>query len=204
MKNKGVMGIGTLIIFIAVILVAALAAGVLVSTASSLQQRGLATGTQAEEGVSTGAEVISVMASDGSSNHDIERLELIMRVQPGSESMNFNNTVILLDTSSTSQNLIFNGTVANDREQDTGITTGDYRVFYIKQGPDYESGYMSRGDVVKAKFRCNDCDSQTTDDGGIGENKRIRIKLVPRIGVTSIVEFTTPDVINDQRVSLWP
>ena len=62
-KNKGEMGVGTLIIFIAVILVAAVAAAVLISTAGSLQQRALVTGGQAEQGVSTGAEAVSVMAT---------------------------------------------------------------------------------------------------------------------------------------------
>ncbi|MBU0763085.1 MAG: hypothetical protein KKD39_08675, partial [Candidatus Altiarchaeota archaeon] len=167
-------------------------------------QRGLATGSQAEEGVSTGAEVVSVMASDGNSGHDLERFEVVMRIQAGSESMNFNNTVILLDTATTSQNLIYNGTLTSDREQDTGVTTGDYRVYYIKAGPDYEAGYLARGDVVKAKFRCLDCSSATADTGGIGENQRIRLKIVPRVGQAAIVEFTTPDVITDQRVTLWP
>ncbi len=198
------MGIGTLIIFIAVILVAAVAAAVLISTSGSLQQRGLATGTQAEEAVSTGAEVISVMAADGSSGHDLERFEVVMRVQSGSEPMNLNNTVMLVDTSTTSQNLVYNGTLTTDTEGDTSVSTADYRVFYVKQGPDYEAGYLSRGDVIKAKFRCQTCSSSTGDDGGIGENKRIRIKLVPRIGQASIVEFTTPDVITDQRITLWP
>lgn len=200
MRSKGMMGIGTLIIFIAVILVAAVAAAVLISTSGSLQQRGLSTGQQAEEGVSTGAEAISVMATDGSSGHDIEDFELLLRIQAGSEPMNLNNTVILLDTSTSSQSLTYNGTMSSDTG--TAGTTTDYRVYYVKTGPDYEAGYLSRGDVIKAKFSCNDC--TTGDTGGVGENKKVRIKVIPRVGQATIIEFTTPDVITENRVTLWP
>ncbi|MFC2163257.1 hypothetical protein ACFLRF_06205, partial [Candidatus Altiarchaeota archaeon] len=166
-----------------------------------LQQKSLATGTQAEEGVATGAEGVSVMATDGNSGHDVEHFEMLLRLQAGSEPMNLNNTVVLFDTSTTSQSLDYNET-AGDSTDNAG-TTQDYAVEWVKKGPDYEVGYLSRGDVVKVKFNCFDCAS-SGDTGGIGENKKIRIKIVPRVGTPTIIEFTTPDVLTEQRVTLWP
>ena len=198
--NRGMMGIGTLIIFIAVILVAAVAAAVLISTSGSLQQRSLTTGSQAEEGVSTGAEAVSVMATDGSTGHDLEDFEVLLRLQAGSEPLNLNNTVVLVDTATTSQSLDYGGNVSDSV---TASTTTGYVVTYIKEGPDFETNYLSRGDVIKLKFKCNDC-TGSSDGGGIGENKKVRIKIIPRVGTTSIIEFTTPDVITDQRITLWP
>jgi len=194
MKNKGMMGIGTLIIFIAVILVAAVAAAVLVSTSSSLQQKALQTGGQAEEAVATGAEAVSVMATDASSTHAVDYFEVLLRLQAGSESMNLNNTVILVDTSDISQSLSYNSTLDTNDAWNAG-DTARYLVHYVKEGPDYEANYLSRGDVIKVKFKT---------DGSIGENKRVRIKIVPRVGTASVIEFTTPDVMTDKRVSLWP
>jgi archaeal flagellin FlaB len=201
MKNKGMMGIGTLIIFIAVILVAAVAAAVLVSTSGSLQQRGLATGSQAEEGVSTGAEIISVMATDASLNNDVEEFEVMMRLQAGSSALNLENTVILMDTSTTSQNLEYDGVISTDAE--SADDTSTYKVYYVQIGPDKEDGYLSRGDIVKVKFWCFDC-TGSGDVGGIGENQKVRIRVVPRVGQSAIVEFTTPDVMIQKRISLWP
>ena len=201
MGNRGMMGIGTLIIFIAVILVAAVAAAVLISTSSSLQQRALMTGSQAEDGVSTGAEMVSVMAQDGSLGHDVESFEVMMRLNPGSEAMNLNTTVLLFDTSDNSLSMSFNSTIDSD-DTFTAADTKYYLVTYVKVGSDYEPGYLNRGDIIKVKFKCYDCTGG--DTGGIGENKRVRIKMIPRVGLTSLVEITTPDVITEQRVSLWP
>ncbi len=187
--NKGMMGIGTLIIFIAVILVAAVAAAVLISTAGSLQQRGISTGSQAEEGVSTGAEAVAVMGTDASSSHTIDYFEVLLRMQAGSDPMNLNNTVILVDTATTSQSLDYGGTgIAS-----SGTTL--YIVNYVKSGPEQEDNYLSRGDVLKLFF-------QST--GSVEENKKVRIKVIPRIGQPTLIEFTTPDVMTEMRVNLWP
>jgi flagellin FlaB len=188
-KNRGEMGVGTLIIFIAVILVAAVAAAVLISVSGSLQQRSLATGQQAEEGVSTGAEAVSLMAINGSSDHKIEAFELLLRLQAGSDPMNLNSTVIVVDTADTSQNIDYAGVAGG------AYASTKYGVEYVKSGPDYKSGYLSRGDIIKVRFN-------TTS--GVGENKKVRLRVIPRVGQASVVEFSTPDVMKDYRVNVWP
>jgi archaeal flagellin FlaB len=185
-KNKGMMGIGTLIIFIAVILVAAVAAAVLITTAGNLQQKALVTGGQAEQGVATGAEAISVMGTNGT-DHNIEILEMLIRLQSGSESMKLNYTALVLDTADTSQNLEYS--------QSMSSTTAAYGVEYVKHGENFQDGYLSRGDVVKIYANLT---------SSIGENQKVRMRVIPRSGSPTIVEFTTPDVMTDQRVTLWP
>ncbi len=59
-KEKGEFGIGTLIILIAMIIVAAVAATVLIQTAYQLQQQAVKTGEIAQQDVSTGFKVITV------------------------------------------------------------------------------------------------------------------------------------------------
>ena len=97
----------------------------------------------------------------------------------------------MLDTAVDSWNLDYSG----DETYDIADTTGTYGVVYVKSGPDYEDGYLSRGDVVRVQFNVS---------SAVQENQKVRLKIIPRTGTTTIIEFTTPDVMTDNRISLWP
>ena len=76
-NKKGAQGIGTLIIFITLILVAAVAIGVLIQTASSLQSKSLDVGRQSLEKVTTDIIIIQVYAkgtNDGYITNDKDNL----------------------------------------------------------------------------------------------------------------------------------
>ena len=80
-------GIGTLIIFIALILVAAVAAGVLIQTASSLQSKSLDVGRQSTEKITTDIEVVQVYAhntNDTSITSGADNVTVVVRLGSGS------------------------------------------------------------------------------------------------------------------------
>ncbi len=86
-NKKGIMGIGTLIIFIATILVAAVAAAVLISTSNVLQQRSLIVGQEARKAVTNAVEVISIMAASDSVTETFNNFEILVRLSPGSDPL---------------------------------------------------------------------------------------------------------------------
>jgi len=79
------MGIGTLIIFIATILVAAVAAGVLISTSGILQQRALITGQEARKKITNSIEVISVIGHGNRTDESLNNIEVLVRLDAGSD-----------------------------------------------------------------------------------------------------------------------
>ena len=96
-KEKGEMGIGTLIIFIAMIIVAAVAATVLIQTAYQLQQQAEETGNVAIQDVATGFKVIhigGVVDNSDPANPKIKTIEIKVGLLAGSPAIDLDNVLI--------------------------------------------------------------------------------------------------------------
>jgi flagellin FlaB len=91
--DRGQVGIGTLIVFIAMVLVAAIAAGVLINTAGFLQSSSQATGQGASDATSNRLQVIS---STGTYLDDdgVGVVSLIVKRGPGASNVDLETTTI--------------------------------------------------------------------------------------------------------------
>jgi flagellin FlaB len=86
--ERGQVGIGTLIVFIALVLVAAIAAGVLINTAGFLQSQAESTGEESTNQVSDRLNVDSVVGVDTTDDDDLEEVKVIVSLAPGSNPIN--------------------------------------------------------------------------------------------------------------------
>ena len=118
--TRAQVGIGTLIIFIAMVLVAAVAAAVLIQTSGVLQQKAQATGKQATQEVSSNLIVKNIegiraanSSVDMSSTIDVIKLQVGLNV--GSAPVDINQVVISITDGTTTNNLIY---AANDKTYD--------------------------------------------------------------------------------------
>jgi flagellin FlaB len=90
------VGIGTLIVFIAMVLVAAVAASVIIQTAETLQQRAYAVGKQTIRDVSSGLRIIGVTGYTDAAKTKIEYLAIAVTPRAGSYDIDLNKTLLYL------------------------------------------------------------------------------------------------------------
>jgi len=98
-KERGQVGIGTLIVFIALVLVAAIAAGVLINTAGFLQTQAQSTGEESTEQVSTNLVFLSTtgtVADDEGTG--ISDFETTVQLGPGSSPIDLTDATISVFT----------------------------------------------------------------------------------------------------------
>ena len=92
-SGRGQVGIGTLIIFIALVLVAAVAAGVLIDTSGQLESRASDTGADAQAEVSNQVEVVSATGTIGGSS-SVDEVTLVVKKSAGSDPIDLTAATI--------------------------------------------------------------------------------------------------------------
>jgi flagellin FlaB len=108
-RDRGQVGIGTLIVFIAMVLVAAIAAGVLINTAGFLQSSAEESGEQASNQVTNRlVEVgtVGTVGDDGSGNAAVTEVEITTRLAPGSNDVDLDGATMQWVTAGSSNNLV--------------------------------------------------------------------------------------------------
>lgn len=191
-SKKAEIGVGTLIIFIAMILVAAIAASVLIQTAVSLQNRALLTGGRATEAISTGMEALVIYGTDGA-NGRIEQFFVKLKPVAGSETIRFDDTMAELMTMNDSLSLRFGGLGCNSTNLNNNYT--HYFVDHLVVSNSFREGYLQRGEVV---MLCMNAPYP------IEPNEDLTFGFVSTTGFPLTIETVVPDVVHTSRVFIYP
>ncbi|MBA2857360.1 flagellin FlaB [Methanococcus maripaludis] len=93
-SKKGASGIGTLIVFIAMVLVAAVAASVLINTSGFLQQKAATTGKESTEQVASGLQVLNVMGYTSAT--DVNYVAIYVTPNAGSSSIDLSQATLMI------------------------------------------------------------------------------------------------------------
>jgi flagellin FlaB len=127
-NTRAQVGIGTLIIFIAMVLVAAVAAAVLIQTSGILQQKAQSTGKQSTQEVSSNLMVKNIegiraktAADNLSSTIDLLKLQVALNV--GSSPVDVKQVVISITDGTIAHNLVYAGNDKSYGSPMSGFTT---------------------------------------------------------------------------------
>ncbi len=208
--DLGAMGIGAMIVFIAMVLVAGIAASVLIQTSNTVQIQAMQTGQQTTREVSSGLSVYEVVGQKGTTG--IKHMAIVVAPRAGSPDIDLNNTFILLTEGQEKTLLRYGGYSDDDIWKDDA--SGDYfstdvmanltkctaEVFGIAVLQDYDNSVtqtnpvLNRGDKAVLYVRCN---ATGCFDREIPARTVVLGKIIPEIGAPGVISFTTPKTFVD-------
>jgi len=189
--KRAEMGVGTMIIFIAMVLVAAVAASVLISTANKVREQAQNTGDQAINNVASGFVVQDVTGTVDPTFAHMTDLTIQMRLQAGSPNMNMDLVSIQFVSGTTNDMLSF---VAGSGAAAGGALAGASYSANTTNNNAWGTGnhVVQQGDMITV----------TITGLQLSYSAAATVKIVPAYGSSTLISFVTPSYYNTQYVNL--
>ncbi len=196
----GAIGIGAMIVFIAMVLVAGIAASVLIQTSSKLETQAMVTGEQTTAEVATGL-AVSDVEGYAVTSADISRLAVQIRPRAGSAEIDLSETVIEISDTNKKLVLIYTAdeftnksSIDGDIFTATFYTTMEANEFSVVVLEDADGSCTStnpiinRGDKVILSIYTGHASGFNT----IAERTDVWGSIMPEEGAPGIISFRTP------------
>jgi len=177
------VGIGTLIIFIAMVLVAAVAAAVLIQTSGVLQQKAQQTGKEATAEVASNLKVVSVIGEDVGSNSNLDNFNITVQIAPGGIDMDFSKVIIKYIDSTTTDSAVYHA------------STQDATHFTVKDSAGAENKVLSLGEIGVITI---------TPTTALAARGKATIQIIPETGTMVIKDVVAPAAFKGTFVQLFP
>ncbi|MBN2065733.1 MAG: flagellin [Candidatus Thermoplasmatota archaeon] len=204
--SQASVGIGSLIIFIAMILVAGITASVLIQTMNSLEQTALRTGEETIRDISSGIKVTHV--SGYNSNSTITQMVVFIELTGASDAIDLTYTYVVLSDGITKVILHYNsshfsssvsgglfGTLSTDN-----MSATEYGVMVVRDidgSCQSTSAVINSDDLIVLLINTSACFS-----GGISPRTEVSGSIMPEYGFKGSIAFSTPSTLTHTIIDL--
>ena len=198
--DRGQVGIGTLIVFIAMVLVAAIAAGVLVNTAGFLQATAEDTGQESVDQVTNRLDVISqhgIVNDSDPANYSatIDELRLAVRMSSGSGELALQNSTIKYTSETTAVNLAYENesTAGGTEVTQRNVSNLESGEFTVEDKNDNGDSYpVLDEESDRFEIVINASNVEGAGKTGLDPGESLQLELTTRSGGTTNVVLTMP------------
>jgi len=189
--DRGQVGIGTLIVFIAMVLVAAIAAGVLINTAGFLQTKSEQTGQESSAQVSNRVVMVSQVGNvaedvdlnvddDGNAdNAGINHLTLTVMKSAGAGDIDLGAATISWNGPDATRTLVYS---------DSGLDGSSFAVNDVRDGETDAPVLTSQEDRYEITI-----DVDAVEEDAIAQGETAQLKITSQSGAKTIVRIRVPD-----------
>ena len=183
-EERGQVGIGTLIVFIAMVLVAAIAAGVLINTAGFLQSKSEQTGQQASSQVSDRLQEVVTTGSDiDGTAGTLGQVNVTVSQAPGAGEIDLTNATVT-----------WIGPQGTYTLTHTDVSSGDgnFSTAIIKDADGSSPVLNDADDRLQLAF------DVSTFASDLGEGDEVTVKINTMSGATTTIRFTVPESLGSK------
>ena len=204
-KDVGSIGIGAMIVFIAMVLVAGIAASVLISTSSRLEMQALKTGQETIAEVGSGVKVESVEGYNSSGA--ITKLAVEVAPRAGSPDVDLGQAVVEISDSSNKYILRYGGDLCAYVDINGDLFSvgnfGDADDFDLIVVQDADSSCSATNAIINfGDHVMLALDTSSVFSPGISPMTDVSGMIIPEVGAPAIIGFTSPSPYADQVMEL--
>ncbi len=208
-KDIGAIGIGAMIVFIAMVLVAGIAASVLIQTSGKLETQAMKAGQETIAEVSTGLAIDKIYGYNESTASKVNYLLIAVRLRAGSSDVDISQTTIEISDSDTKNLFVYNSSVytsSSDIDGDlfafanfpyqNGTTFGVIVIEDADESLTSANPVLNVGDHVFLTVNTSEA------FGGFTTRKDVFGSVMPEEGSSGVISFATPAAYNDAIIDL--
>ena len=187
-NDNAEVGVGTLIVFIAMVLVAAVAAAVLINTTGTLQQRAQATGKDATQEVASNLKVTGIYGVRNTTAKDLWDIKINVELSAGAVPMDLTKLIIRYSTGTATRNYAHEDVAAG--LADGAAPNTKFNATWIRGGG--SNFVMESGDLVQLHFNLYNAE--------LAERTDVEVSLIPETGSPVQADFKTPATYSSDTI----